>query len=596
MPSGPYHWQEEAAFTGGQGEIRFGTASDGSEVALKVASPSANAKAALRREAEVLRALAAADVSGVVTLIEEVDLGGRPALVLPRYAGTLRDWIDGILSEPDAGTLEHVLVRCGALATALAGVHAVTLEDGGALVHRDVKPENVLMDAEGNVFLADFGGALAVDGLAAVEMGLFGTPMWAPFDQILPGLAIPDPTWDTYALCVILYACVTGARPAYQADPRELLSERGLRVWQVAKRAIHASGDHQRTLRAEFAAERQGTSADDLVSMTGRSALNSADRRVLMEGVQALADLAGVDADSTTRLQRGLWNVLVRGLSPVSHPSPPNRYRDASELADDLDDLHRLAFRTTNRIDPLAGPAPGPDVAFDDGPPTRVTESGLPLFVLAASLVAVVVVGIAATALLGAWSRPAPVVDIPARTVTLDGLEVRVPGFSVDRTEVTRGQWVRCVDAGACALVPEPGDDDLPVHGMTFDDADAYCAFTGGRLLSEAEWHALAGTQLYPWGEAAPTCDHAVAQGCGDALQPAGSARAGATPDGVTDLAGSVWEWTRVGKGGDRGVLLGGSLDSPASELGVRARLLPPQGVAPHWAGVRCAYGGASAP
>ena len=353
MANGPYHWPTDPAIVGGQGEIRFGIDADGEAVALKLASANKSAKEALRREINVLKALEKANVPNVVRVLQQVDHGGRPGMVMPRYTNTLRDWIDVILAEPDADTLALVLVRCRTLATALAGVHKVKLEDGGALVHRDIKPENILMDAHGQVYLADFGGALAVDGLAAVEMGLFGTPMWAPFDQILPGLAIPDPTWDTYALCVILYACVTGARPAYQADPRELLSEQGLKLWDVAKLAIHADGDHQRTLRVEFALERQGTSAEDLVSMTGRSALNDADRRVLMEGVDRLAALAQVPDDQIQRLKRGIWGVLVRGLSPLSHPSPPNRYRDGAELADALQDLYRLAFDNGPKTDIL---------------------------------------------------------------------------------------------------------------------------------------------------------------------------------------------------------------------------------------------------
>ena len=130
----------------------------------------------------------------------------------------------------------------------------------------------------------------------------------------------------------------------------------------------------------------------------------------------------------------------------------------------------------------------------------------------------------------------------------------------------------------------------MPVHGVPFHEAVAYCAFLGGRLPSEVEWHASAGDSLYPWGDVSPTCDHAIAQGCGGAPRPVGTARAGVSTEGVSDLAGNVWEWTRVGKGGDRGVLLGGSVDSPASELGRRARLLPAQDAAPRWAGVRCAY------
>jgi serine/threonine protein kinase len=590
VANGPYHWPVDPAFVGGQGEIRFGTNASGDAVALKLASASKSAKEALRREIDVLTALEKADVPNVVRVLDQVDHGGRPGMVMHKFTGTLRDWIDVILAEPTTDTLALVLVRCRTLATALGGVHKVKLADGGALVHRDIKPENVLMDEHGEVYLADFGGALAVDGLAAVEMGLFGTPMWAPFDQILPGLAIPDPTWDTYALCVILYACLTGARPAYQADPRELLSEQGLKLWDVAKLAIHADGDHQRTLRAEFTLERQGTSAEDLVSMTGRSALNDADRRVLMEGIDRLAALAHVPNDQIQRLKRGIWGVLVRGLSPLSHPSPPNRYRDATELADALDDLYRLAFDNGPTTDILSGPAPAPDVFINASEPPKNTDSGTPLLIFGLVVIGAVALLIGGASLLTRLSKSASTVPIPAITVTLDGLDVRVAPFLLDRDEVTREAWMLCVDATFCSVPTITGNPKDPVAGLTFDAAVAYCAFMSARLPSEVEWHAAAGSDLYPWGSDSPTCDHATAAGCSDLPLPPGSARLGATTDGVNDMAGNVWEWARVGKGGDRGVLLGGSVHSPASELGRRARLLPSRDALPELAGVRCAY------
>lgn len=96
-------------------------------------------------------------------------------------------------------------------------------------------------------------------------------------------------------------------------------------------------------------------------------------------------------------------------------------------------------------------------------------------------------------------------------------------------------------------FAPEQGYDNHPVNEVTWDGAVAYCTWRGARLPTEAEWEAAAGglnDRSYPWGEALPTSERAVyGRGSGETA-PIGSHPAGATPEGVQDLAGNVAEWT----------------------------------------------------
>lgn len=96
-------------------------------------------------------------------------------------------------------------------------------------------------------------------------------------------------------------------------------------------------------------------------------------------------------------------------------------------------------------------------------------------------------------------------------------------------------------------FVAEPAFADHPVAEVTWRGAALYCAWRGARLPSEVEWEAAArGAEgrAYPWGNAAPTPEHAVIGRRSGQTEPVGSRPAGATPEGVQDLAGNVQEWT----------------------------------------------------
>ncbi len=132
----------------------------------------------------------------------------------------------------------------------------------------------------------------------------------------------------------------------------------------------------------------------------------------------------------------------------------------------------------------------------------------------------------------------------PQHTVYLDA-------FWIDRTEVTNAQYRQCVEWGAC-WEPRYWDDDSlhapdePVLWVSWNDAESYAQWVGGRLPTEAEWEKAArGTdgRSYPWGNSPPACSKANYAGCAGSPLPVGSHPEGASPYGALEMAGNAREW-----------------------------------------------------
>lgn len=95
-------------------------------------------------------------------------------------------------------------------------------------------------------------------------------------------------------------------------------------------------------------------------------------------------------------------------------------------------------------------------------------------------------------------------------------------------------------------LVVQPGFEQHPVNEVTWYGARALCAWRGACLPTEAEWEAAArgrDGRVYPWGSEPPTPERAVFARGSNETEPVGSRPAGATLEGVDDLAGNVAEW-----------------------------------------------------
>jgi len=144
-----------------------------------------------------------------------------------------------------------------------------------------------------------------------------------------------------------------------------------------------------------------------------------------------------------------------------------------------------------------------------------------------------------------------------------------VAAFFLDRTEVTNAAYAPFVSETGRAAPgtgvswarkwawtsgkPRSGTEDHPVFLVTWADADAYCRWAGKRLPSEVEWERAArgdDGRKYAWGDDWAEGEARTNWFDGDTrpdghahVAPVGSYPAGASPFGVLDLTGNVWEW-----------------------------------------------------
>jgi serine/threonine protein kinase/formylglycine-generating enzyme required for sulfatase activity len=184
------------------------------EVAVKVIrigrlAPDIADKALKRFEREG-KALARLNHPNIISIIDYGDDKGHPYLVMPFLpGGTLKEKLraEGKIGWKDAARLLLPVAK------ALAYAHE---ED---MIHRDVKPANILITRSGDPMLTDFGIAKIIDEEATMDLtgtrATVGTPEYMAPEQVTAKTV--DHRADIYALGVVFYEMITGRRP-FQAD------------------------------------------------------------------------------------------------------------------------------------------------------------------------------------------------------------------------------------------------------------------------------------------------------------------------------------------------------------------------------------------
>lgn len=504
---------------------------------------------------------------------------------------TLRDALaeaGGRLNPQDA------LTACLQIARGLAAMHAA------GIVHRDVKPSNVMWaDSQRNeAKLLDFGIARELDGQEdlTAERATIGTARYMSPEQCIGTARLTGAT-DVYSLGVVLFESVTGVHPLVQGnDSREELLElhrlgapkRLEQIWPEAPAGLILLLD---ALLNRDPVRRP--TAHDVIEKL------SALIPIVPSGplpIAAASDVTG--ADQTADPQAPDLGAYVEA---VKESGPPRKIRKphttlstilggvgvilvllgategmlrwtTGKGTSGLMDWMRRGSKRTGRIPMMAPNKPRPPagmVEIDGGQYLQGSTQER--------------IDAERSACLSAETESACTSTMFDRE--LGPREVIISPFFIDRTEVTNDAFVAWLNSGRRSIdfeeghilrvggrqiasthgvrtgiakeggryVVKPGMGQLPVVNVSWAGAFYFCADQGKSLPTEAEFEYIAsrhGTARYPWGNQDPTCQDAIALGheqfmrCeGNAFPPVGSMQLDVTPEGVSDLGGSVREW-----------------------------------------------------
>ena len=184
------------------------------QVDLPPGMPAAELDQMVARTMREARAVASVSDPHVVTIFDLLPLQQGPAIVMELLsARSLAEILaaDGPLTETDAATV-GISVSAGLLAAHAAGI-----------IHRDVKPGNVLICHDGRIKLTDFGIARSTGEQSITATGLLlGSPAYIAPEVASGGSA--DPRTDAWGLGALLFACVQGVPPYDRGTPMATLA------------------------------------------------------------------------------------------------------------------------------------------------------------------------------------------------------------------------------------------------------------------------------------------------------------------------------------------------------------------------------------
>lgn len=526
----------------------------------------------------------------IVPVYDYGELDGIPYLVMAYLSGgTLKDRV----GEPVH--FQSAIHYIKPVADALSYAHKL------GVVHRDVKPSNILLSSEDRPALTDFGIAdlLEVDETTLTGTGLgVGTPEYMAPEQWMGKSCEAS---DQYGLGVVLYELITAQKP-FQADTPvglalqqktdplippskivqyipgcvenvilKMLSFDPNDRYRDMEEASLALGDLEKWIKHNHAlpvTQENRNNKEEVLSKTQNLIVNTKQNNKKRKFSNNKKHNEEVSSALTKKKRNwvigmvfgclfllsiilALWKRDANGfqadvqptlLSSVATPEPSPMPSPMPSLVSSITQIGGTLTPTRT-----AEPSYTPTITSTHTPEKESIISKLRdvdnmemVYVPAGEFI---------------YGTGNDGYSVEGVYVPFSEHDVYLDAFWIDKYEVTNQQYNLCVEAGVCTAPYSPSSStrydyyenieysNYPVISVERSMANTYCNWVGGRLPTDAEWEKAArGTdgRAYPWGNIWTT---EALVGIGEDTDEVGSYPLGASPYGAMDMVGNVWEW-----------------------------------------------------
>ena len=403
---------------------------------------------------------------------------------------------------------------------------ALSFAHGRGLVHRDVKPQNIIVSPGEGAVLTDFGlvKAMEASGLSTRSGAIIGTPQYIP-PEVWKGQS-SGPAADQYALACVLVEMLTGQRLFDAPTPPAVMLKHFQPTDLPAQWPQETPEEISTILQKALAQEptERYASIEDFVKAPASLSHQQARRKAMEEEArQAAEEKARREAQEHQRRQA----------KEMERKAEEERKRQAEELA-------RRMRENPAQVEWVDIPAGG----FLYG--ENKLNKDIP--------------------------QPYLISKYPITNAQYKRFLDANPAHPAPR------HW------DSSTRIYDKGEDNHPVVNVSWNEAQAFCKWAGCRLPTEAEWEKAArGTDghTYPWGEDwkdGKYCNSAEAKI--DHTTPVNQFPEGVSPYGSWDMSGNVREWTSSPHESGGHVMRGGSRHNKAQDVRVakRYRCIPDLG------------------
>jgi cysteine-rich repeat protein len=509
-----------------------------------------------QRFVDEARAMARMRHPNIVTVHDVAIEGGEQPYIIMElvHGGSVGDLIEVAGAQPPevAGPI---------MLNTLQGLQCA--HDSG-VVHRDIKPDNVLLTRGGVAKLTDFGIAHieATDHAMTRTGAVLGTIAYMAPEQRRDSKSVTLQA-DLYAAGCMLFALLKGSDP-FDLYAKELQDSQLGDVPESLREVICTACSFEPANRYASAVAMAEAIEQAMESMgveisPDRSVQLPELLREMSGGWNADSDIVPRRASAeTSNFSQTSMNLLLSqsGSSPVSDQSrrvPLNRVVIMLLTVTALGAAALISWVNTPPPIVCGDGVVGQGEECDDGnaiaSDTCTNECALNVVFLH---------GAAPSG--GHWlmGSEEPFNDRADAEVEIPATPIALHPFWMDRHEVTREAYLAWLETHTDreSNAPdgwEPGTETHAANSISHAYARRYCQSLGGDTPSEGHWEYAARSggknNTYPWGDEEPTCDLAILgrHDCSfGRVHPVCSRPKGNTEQGICDMAGNVWEWTRT--------------------------------------------------